>query len=52
MCIRDRPFAYLQIVFVSIIGITIYGEVLQTHVVIGAVLIVIAGIYALMQERR
>lgn len=47
-----QPFAYLQIVFVCIIGITIYGEVLQTHVVIGAVLIVIAGIYALMQERR
>lgn len=47
-----QPFAYLQIVFVSGIGITIYGEVLATHVVIGAVLIVCAGIYALMQERK
>ena len=47
-----QPFAYLQIVFVSIIGITIYGEVLETHIVIGAGLIVMAGIYALLQERK
>lgn len=46
-----QPFAYLQIVFVAIIGITIYGEVLQAHVVIGAAIIVAAGIYALWHER-
>lgn len=42
-----QPFAYLQIVFVSIIGITIYGETLALPVVIGTALIVAAGIYAL-----
>jgi drug/metabolite transporter (DMT)-like permease len=46
-----QPFAYLQIVFVSIIGITIYAEVLELHVVIGAAIIVAAGIYALWHER-
>jgi drug/metabolite transporter (DMT)-like permease len=47
-----QPFAYLQIVFVSIIGITIYGETLALSVVIGTALIVAAGIYALWQERK
>jgi drug/metabolite transporter (DMT)-like permease len=46
-----QPFAYLQIVFVSSIGITIYAEVLQLHVIIGAAIIVAAGIYALLHER-
>ncbi len=47
-----QPFAYMQIVFVSIIGITVYSEVLQTHVVLGAMVIVAAGIYALWHERE
>ena len=47
-----QPFAYLQIVFVSIIGITIYGETLALPVVIGTALIVAAGIYALWQTRK
>jgi drug/metabolite transporter (DMT)-like permease len=47
-----QPFAYLQIVFVSIIGITIYQETLEMHVVMGAVLIVAAGVYALLQARK
>lgn len=46
-----QPFAYLQIVFVSIIGITVYSEVLKLNVVIGAAVIVAAGIYALLHER-
>lgn len=47
-----QPFAYLQIVFVSIIGITVYGETLALPVVLGAALIVAAGIYALLHERK
>ena len=47
-----QPFAYLQIVFVSIIGITIYDETLALPVVFGTALIVAAGIYALWQERK
>jgi drug/metabolite transporter (DMT)-like permease len=47
-----QPFAYLQIVFVSIIGITIYGETLALPVVIGTAIIVAAGIYALWQAHN
>ena len=47
-----QPFAYLQIVFVSIIGITIYGETLALSVVLGAGLIVAAGIYALWHSNQ
>lgn len=47
-----QPFAYLQIVFVSIVGITVYGESLAANVVIGALLIIAAGIYALWYSRN
>ena len=47
-----QPFAYLQIVFVSVIGITVYDEVLLPQVVLGAVIVVLAGLYALLQTRR
>ena len=49
---RVQPYAYLQIVFVTIIGLTLYNEVLTTHVAIGAAIVVAAGLYALSQERR
>jgi drug/metabolite transporter (DMT)-like permease len=47
-----QPFAYLQIVFVSIIGITVYGETLASAVVLGTSLIVAAGIYSLWHGNR
>lgn len=47
-----QPFAYLQIVFVSIIGITIYDERLALPVVIGTAIIVAAGIYALWHSHK
>ena len=47
-----QPFAYLQIVFVTVIGITIYGEVLHLQVAIGAAIVVMAGLFALMQARK
>lgn len=49
---RVQPYAYLQIVFVTIIGLTIYGEVLELPVAIGAMVIVAAGIFALSLERK
>jgi uncharacterized membrane protein len=39
-----QPFAYLQIVFVTVIGIVVYGEVLRVEVAIGAGLVVLAGL--------
>lgn len=47
-----QPFAYLQIVFVSVIGITIYAEHLAPAVAIGAAIVVAAGLYALTLDRR
>jgi drug/metabolite transporter (DMT)-like permease len=49
---RVQPYAYLQIVFVTIIGITIYGEVLEFPVALGALVIIVAGLYALSLERK
>ncbi|MDQ2066456.1 DMT family transporter [Xinfangfangia sp. CPCC 101601] len=47
-----QPYAYLQIVFASVIGMLFFGEVLALPIVIGAGIIVMAGLFALSQERR
>lgn len=49
---RVQPYAYLQIVFVTIIGMVVYSEVLEPAVAIGTVVIVAAGLYALSLDRR
>lgn len=46
-----QPFAYLQLVFVSILGISVFGEVLRTNVLIGAGIVVMAGLFALWRAR-
>ncbi|PTX57531.1 threonine/homoserine efflux transporter RhtA [Litoreibacter ponti] len=47
-----QPFAYLQLVFVSIIGMTVFGETLAVNVMIGAALVIAAGIFTALRERR
>jgi len=47
-----QPFAYLQLVFVAILGVTIFGEVLRANVVIGAVVVTAAGLFTLWRARR
>ena len=49
---RVQPYAYLQIVFVTMIGLTIYGETLAPLVAIGAAIVIAAGLYALSLERK
>jgi drug/metabolite transporter (DMT)-like permease len=46
-----QPFAYLQIVFVAGIGIFFFGEHLDPLVAMGAVVVIGAGLYALMLAR-
>ncbi len=46
-----QPFAYLQFVFVSIIGLIVFGEVLRSNVALGAVIIVMAGLFTFWRER-
>jgi len=45
-----QPFAYLQLVFASIIGITLFGETVRMNVAIGAGLIVAAGLFTFWRE--
>jgi drug/metabolite transporter (DMT)-like permease len=49
---RVQPYAYLQIVFVTAIGLTVFGETLELPVAIGTAVIVAAGLYALSLERK
>jgi len=46
-----QPFAYLQLVWASSLGLLVFAEQLRTNVVIGASLIVAAGIFTLLRER-
>ncbi len=46
-----QPFAYLQLVFVSILGILVFGETLRANVVIGATVVVAAGLFTLWRAR-
>jgi drug/metabolite transporter (DMT)-like permease len=47
-----QPFAYLQLVFVALIAVTIFGERPDPWTVAGAALILAAGIYTLVREAR
>ncbi|WP_415182060.1 DMT family transporter [Phaeovulum sp.] len=46
-----QPFAYLQLVFVTVLGITIFGEVLRPNVALGTVVVVGAGLFTLWRAR-
>jgi drug/metabolite transporter (DMT)-like permease len=46
-----QPFAYTQFPFVSMVGLIVFGEALTTNVVIGAVIVVGAGLFTLWRER-
>jgi drug/metabolite transporter (DMT)-like permease len=46
-----QPFAYLQLVFVTILGITIFGEVLKPEVALGASVVVGAGLFTIWRTR-
>lgn len=47
-----QPFAYLQLVFASFFGITVFGEVLEPNVAIGATVVIGAGLFTLWRQRR
>ena len=47
-----QPFAYLQLIWASIIGIIIFGEQITTNVFLGACIIVGAGLFTLWRERK
>lgn len=47
-----QPFAYLQLVFASALGLVVFGETLRTNVIIGAGLVVAAGLFTLFRARQ
>ncbi len=47
-----QPFAFLQLVFASALGVTVFGDTIRTNVVLGAVIIVSAGLFTLWRARQ
>ncbi|GAA0299980.1 DMT family transporter [Rhodovulum strictum] len=47
-----QPFAYLQLVFAAALGITVFDETLAPNVVLGAAIVVAAGLFTLWRERQ
>src|SRR6202035_820307 len=50
-CFRAAPFSYTQLLWVSILGFLIFGEVPDVWTVTGAVFIVASGLYTAHRER-
>jgi len=46
-----QPLTYLQLVFASIMGVTIFGETLTANMIMGSLLVVAAGIFTVWRER-
>jgi drug/metabolite transporter (DMT)-like permease len=46
-----QPFAYFQLVFVTIIGVSVFGETLDPVTALGAGIVVTAGLYTAWRER-
>jgi drug/metabolite transporter (DMT)-like permease len=47
-----QPFAYLQLVFASAIGIFLMGETLRPNVALGAAIVVAAGLFTLWRSKK
>jgi drug/metabolite transporter (DMT)-like permease len=45
------PFIYQQILYMSLLGFLVFGDVPRTAVVIGALVVIASGLYLLMRER-
>lgn len=46
-----QPFALLQLVFIALMGLTLFGETLAPNVVIGAALVMAAALFTLWRAR-
>lgn len=47
-----QPFAYLQLVFAASLGVAVFAEDIRLNVLLGAGLIVAAGLFTLWRERQ
>lgn len=46
------PFLYQQILYMSLLGYLVFGDVPRSAVVVGAIIVVASGLYLLLKERR
>jgi len=47
-----QPFAYLQLVFATSIGILLFNETIKLNVLIGVIIVVSAGLFTLYRNRK
>lgn len=47
-----QPFAYLQLVFASALGVVVFGEHIAWNVALGVLIVVGAGLFTLWREHR
>ncbi len=45
-----QPLTYLQLVFASIIGVSVFGETLNLNMIVGSAIVVCAGIFTVWRE--
>jgi drug/metabolite transporter (DMT)-like permease len=45
-----QPFAYMQLPWAAMIGLLVFGEDMRTNVIIGAVIVVAAGLFTFWRE--
>jgi drug/metabolite transporter (DMT)-like permease len=46
-----QPFAFLQLLWVAILGMAIFGEEIAPNVALGAAIVVAASLFTLWRER-
>ena len=47
-----QPFAYLQLVFVTIIGVLVFNETLELNILLGVTIVVTAGIFTFYRSNK
>ena len=47
-----QPFAYFHLVFGSMVGVLVFGEVIALNVSLGAAIVVVAGLFTFWRERQ
>jgi len=47
-----QPFSYLQLVFASIIGVTFFSETVNSMIILGTTIVILAGLFTFWREYK
>ncbi|MBC8408735.1 MAG: EamA family transporter, partial [Rhodobacteraceae bacterium] len=47
-----QPFAYLQLIFVTIIGVLVFNETLELNIILGVIIVVTAGLFTFYRSNK